>query len=476
VTVSRLLAVALCSLLGASGCVGQSGFHCSNDSQCSGGACELSVGYCSVADSMCPSGRRFVDLAGDLSGTCVAQVVTPDAGPPLVDLHIEAVQVANDDTTHQADITPAQVTTLVDAANAVYAVAGVHFSFDQINDFTSVNSTLINQMTGVSDTQWSSEEAAGNAIAAAHPGKATIFFRYGPGSSPTGASFSWTDYDFAAMPGYAETTLCSHTDTTRLAHELGHYLGLAHTFANSYATTSDAMAAYAGDPSVFDGDGITDTPPDPFVMTTTIQCDSTNATLTLSGTIFPLPRDDIMSYYDSAQKTLSPTQGWRVRQGALVRSGQDIRLILEGTFLPAFEGEALVGSASATGGTFNVQQMRPNGFLGNWSGDAQIFWGATAGATLTLTVNVPTAGTYRLWAVFTEAPDFGIFQVAVDGDPAGAPVDLFGTRVAHAPPRDLGMHTFAAGGNTITVHNTGQNPKSANTRFGLDYLLVQTGP
>jgi hypothetical protein len=57
------------ALLGA-GCV-PAVFVCQTDPQCGeGGQCEQN-GRCSVADEMCPGGRRYVEHAGDVAGECV---------------------------------------------------------------------------------------------------------------------------------------------------------------------------------------------------------------------------------------------------------------------------------------------------------------------------------------------------------------------------------------------------------------------
>jgi VCBS repeat protein len=71
----------LTAALALSGCLKDSGFHCSTDGDCgSGGHCEATL-HCSIDDTTCAgSGRRYADGAGSLSGTCVAE--TADAGVP----------------------------------------------------------------------------------------------------------------------------------------------------------------------------------------------------------------------------------------------------------------------------------------------------------------------------------------------------------------------------------------------------------
>lgn len=68
------LFVWIASLAWTTGCtVAAVPFECEADAQCTGGTsgrCERS-GFCSFADSECDSQRRYDDLAGDLSNTCV---------------------------------------------------------------------------------------------------------------------------------------------------------------------------------------------------------------------------------------------------------------------------------------------------------------------------------------------------------------------------------------------------------------------
>ena len=55
------------------GCVGGGAFECQQDSDCvdnGPGFCEP-AGFCSFADVQCPSGKRYGDFAGSLSGLCV---------------------------------------------------------------------------------------------------------------------------------------------------------------------------------------------------------------------------------------------------------------------------------------------------------------------------------------------------------------------------------------------------------------------
>ncbi len=423
--------------------------------------------------------------ANDLVGNPLATMVLsyqPQGSLQIAMVPVHAFKVANDDGTKACSITPAQVAQWLAYANVVYAPAGLHFEFDPDAagpDWSEINSTLINQMAGVGDAQWTQERDAANAAAASVPNKLAVFFRYGPGSGATGGGFSWTDYQFVAMPGFNNTGLCGHQNIHLMAHEMGHQLGLAHTHAGSYATVADAATAYINsghNADIFDGDKLLSTPPDPLVGATN-GCLKSTYSVTLDGVRFFLPRDNVMSYYDSDQMTLSPDQVFPVRQGALLRTGQSVQQLLSGIVQAPIEGESLVAGASATAGSVSQQSNMRTTFLGRWSGDAQLFWGGAAvGEALTLSFNVQATGVYRLYAVFTKAPDFGMFGFSVNEQPQTPAIDLYARRVTLGSPVDLGVYSMAAGTNVLRVQVEGTNPDSFPTRyyFGLDYLLLQT--
>ena len=115
------------------------------------------------------------------------------------------------------------------------------------------------------------------------------------------------------MPGFTDAQHCGHAHVDALAHEIGHYLGLPHTFAadpfESAAAGETHLKAGGGTPDVFDGDGFGDTPPDPSKRS--LECDPTRE-ITLGGIPFRLPRQNIMAYYDE-RVDLSPLQIRRVR-------------------------------------------------------------------------------------------------------------------------------------------------------------------
>ncbi|MEI9998980.1 MAG: hypothetical protein WDO13_07320 [Verrucomicrobiota bacterium] len=117
------------------------------------------------------------------------------------------------------------------------------------------------------------------------------------------------------------------------------------------------------------------------------------------------------------------------------------------------EGESLQASNNPTHPP-TVQDMQQWG--GDWSGNHQLFWQPGLGESLDLPFPVAKAGRYRVVLQGTAAPDYGIVQPSLDGQPAGAPVDFHASSVTLAPPADLGVHDLTAGQHTLTIAVLGQ--------------------
>ncbi len=134
----------------------------------------------------------------------------------------------------------------------------------------------------------------------------------------------------------------------------------------------------------------------------------------------------------------------------------------------AIEGETLK-VVEHTGGSFEVQTI---GDLG-WSGHRQLWWlDGAPGDKLVIEFPAAEAGRYRVEAELTQAVDYGIVQMLVNGAKAGEPIDLFADRLAHSRA-NLGAFELAAGANRLEVVITGANAKAVKRHmFGLDFLLL----
>jgi hypothetical protein len=393
-----------------------------------------------------------------------APAIDPDDHRTPLTMRIHAVRTADDGGGRAANITADQVVDWLAEANRVFAAARVRFEFDPVADFETLNNTLLNTLDN-SGANFGDQIVAGNAIAAQHPGEAVVFFRHGSGAGPTGNGFSYHDIDFIAMPGFNDTGVCGHQNLTIFAHELGHYLGLNHSFDHVDATDADALAALqaaGGSLSAFEGDGIQDNGVDPYIETH--QCDGdAAAAVTVGTTRIPIGRDDIMSYYDSTHKTLSRQQGDVVRQVLSIRRGLGASAVLEdASAATTIEGETLIAA-----GTF-AQNMAP--FGGKWSGGSQLFWTGGNAAQLDVTLPTPPTGAFRLYGIFTAAPDFGRVAVRVNGSIALAQLDLYGGAVQHRGPVDLGV--WIGAGATVTLSVIGKNDRSSGFLAGIDAFVI----
>lgn len=224
-------------------------------------------------------------------------------------VRLDAVRVANDNgITRRTRVTPNQVSQWVDYANRVYAGADVEFLFiEDWNgpDFRDLSNSLINSMTG-GGAAWESQKNQANMNS--RQGRLTFFFRWGNAIQAGGGGFSGGDLNFVAMPGFNDTWLCgANRNIGVLAHESGHYFGLAHPFPAKYHpevdnwlvldTVAEAEQFFIDGgrkKSVFDADGLSDTLYDPYISA--LAC-TDDLTVVLDGTVFSLPRSNIMGYW-----------------------------------------------------------------------------------------------------------------------------------------------------------------------------------
>jgi len=309
-------------------------------------------------------GRWITLLPADLAAVSITEK-TEESHRILHRIEIHAVKVSDDDGTREAAITPAEVRRWVDYANTVYEPAGIQLSFfpEASSHWSTLKSTPINNMMGEKHKGWAKARDEANRYAAKHPDDIVVFFRHGyhidetksnviDKSKATGGGFSSTGYNFVVMPGFNATGICGRQNIEMFAHELGHYLGLQHTFfdlSNRFTSWEEAEKYVAKHPdkSHYDADGLSDTPEDPGLYYSDMQCSPT-IEVTIAGVDFTLPRDNIMSYYDNATKRLSPQQIQRIHN--TLRTHQHRKLLGKGDFEYGAE-HVVVGKVRNLGGT-----------------------------------------------------------------------------------------------------------------------------
>ena len=186
-------------------------------------------------------------------------------------------------------------------------------------------------------------------------------------------------------------------------------------------------------------------------------------------------------HWESTRMNYAPATFWYARPGATCNIEPDPKSAAEPVAIRrsdvvetfavknAIEGEDLK-ILDVTGGEAQVQNVPKY----RWSNDSQLWWiDAKPGDKLTLGLNVPETGDYKLTACLTKAADYGIIRLSIDGQPLGEPLDRYATEVAHDRV-DLGSHRLEMGARRLEIEITGSHPKAQKRHmFGLDYLLLE---
>jgi hypothetical protein len=400
-----------------------------------------------------------------------AYLSEPPMGPPLT-ARIMAIALADDDGGRPTDIDAPEIARRVAMANDIYRLAGIHFDFTPAADFQRLDNTTLNNLDVRTD--WPRMERLGNEVAARYPDRLVVFFRHGAGTDATGAGFAGSEYDFVVMPGEASRS-CGHEHGAHLAHELGHHLGLSHPYARELWDGQQAAAFMqergSHDLAIFDGDGFRDTPPDPALDS--LACMEVHD-LTIDGVPVSLPRRNLMSIYEEAD-SLTPEQAARARWFLSHRLAHRMKMPSNGG--PGLlEAEALTSTPRENCHPF-VQDMKPFG-VGRYSEDAQVFCPSRTPrpGAFALTVPVEKAGRYRLELYLTQAPDYGIVELTVDGQRLGDPYDAWAPWVMPSGAVAIGERTLAAGKHELVFRTRAKNAQSTAFNLGVDAVgLVAVG-
>ena len=142
------------------------------------------------------------------------------------------------------------------------------------------------------------------------------------------------------------------------------------------------------------------------------------------------------------------------------------------------EFEDLVTSAKPSAGEVSRQDMRP--FGRGWSRNAQMFWAAPPPVGndwphLSVMYPVAVSGTYEMYLHYTKAPDYGQFNIYLDGKPA-AYTNLRLEGYASTVGREvapLGKRLLNAGNHQLEVKTAGRAHDAQGSFVGLDYLELK---
>jgi hypothetical protein len=190
--------------------------------------------------------------------------------------------------------------------------------------------------------------------------------------------------------------------------------------------------------------------------------------------VFPLPRQNIMSYYSNPgvdRTDLTPQQsaivrwilGVRAKNGMATPTNIGVPSAIQFASLPITNR---VDVAPA------VQDMSVFGDTPRWSGNKQVFTTARLDSVIGFSIAVAAAGQHQLNLYATMAPDFGTIQTLVDGQPAGAAIDLYAPLVLPSGSLSIGAVDFTAGTHTLSFRIAGKNALSTGYSLGLNAFTL----
>jgi hypothetical protein len=137
------------------------------------------------------------------------------------------------------------------------------------------------------------------------------------------------------------------------------------------------------------------------------------------------------------------------------------------------EGEAL--KVLGKSGDFPVgRQMLFGAFEGQWSNGGHLWLRpAEPRGWVDLALPTPDAGEQKLFLWMTRAPDYGIVQLHINGQPLGEPVDLYSAKVEPAGPLEIGVFKPQGAETTLRVEIVGKNDASKGALVGLDAVKLE---
>ncbi len=188
-------------------------------------------------------------------------------------LRLHVIALSDDDGSNASPVSATDFVQALDSLNRVYRGTRIRFRYDPATDYQMMRSTALNQDLMFGDA---TGLASGNAIALTMPTAIPVFLRLAGGGNgnaapppgltgiPPGIGPGGVAQNYVALPNRLDWV------NFIAAHEIGHYLGLYHTFpgwgspswANEQAVI-DWMTTNGGTIAAFDGDLLPDTPPDP---------------------------------------------------------------------------------------------------------------------------------------------------------------------------------------------------------------------
>jgi hypothetical protein len=426
-----------------------------------------------------------VRLSASIAGSPVAlsQTKTPPEATKdsrqWYTVHVQTLQCCDDDGGRKCPISLDDVKNQIAVANKIYSRARLRFVWSPAKDSGLLRNTLINSLMakGADSPKDQRSPGAGTfdqgirecrSIAAQYPGKLLVLYRWGDHiHNQAGGGYSGGEASWVVMPSPRATNM----GPRGTSHEVGHYFGLTHTFAREFGSIADAsdfLRNHGDNTSVFDGDGLSDTLPDPGLN---IAFNNGIRKVALNGRDVPLPTGNIMSYMNwDGHEWMSGQQAERVR--AIYRFRSRFHMVYPTNFDAPKPIEAESLQFETRGGLRAARQQMAGFGSMSWSGDEQVWADGRPGGSLVLKFDVKQPGPREVNVYMTFSPDFGKVDISVDAKRAGQTFDGFAPLVAPTGPVSLGRLDLSRGAHTIAFTVAGKNEESKGTGMGVDCLSL----
>ncbi len=139
------------------------------------------------------------------------------------------------------------------------------------------------------------------------------------------------------------------------------------------------------------------------------------------------------------------------------------------------EGESLA-SFSRPKGALGTQ-LNMGDFGPQWSKGQQLIW-QYAGKRDVLKLFLPAEkdAVFEISVGLTAGPDYGVFNLAVEGQHIKGPLDLYSAKVYHTGELSCGRVKLKQGDNLLEITIVDKNPKSSAFLFGLDWIKLTPVP
>ncbi|MBK7404013.1 MAG: DUF2961 domain-containing protein [Phycisphaerales bacterium] len=131
------------------------------------------------------------------------------------------------------------------------------------------------------------------------------------------------------------------------------------------------------------------------------------------------------------------------------------------------QGRELLAVAETEGGAVSLQGGAA------WTGDGQLFFdGQGVGSSVEFAFTIPEGQPRNLVLPLTHSYDFGIYQIYLDGEKYGNPVDCYGKDIKVVQQR-FGELATPAGEHKIRLECVGINPNSQGYKVGIDCVRLR---